>query len=302
MAPLYPVLPAGRRQGDRRAANAGDPQPEEAAMPDTLPAIAKVDSVTKLGPEHAGTVLFGGSHGGVYAGYCAAKAKVHAVLLCDAGVGKDEAGIGSLAYLDALGMAAATVSARSARIGDGEDQARRGTVSHVNKAAAAAGCRAGMPALACAELMRKAPAPKGDAPHYDEARFRFVEGTPEVWGIDSASLLRPEDAGQIVITASHGALLGGEIAAAIKYDVLACGFNDAGVGIDGIGITRLPALDKRGIAGVTFDCMTARIGDARSHWETGRVSHANETARRMGVKVGMSAPEFADAVRKAART
>ena len=205
-------------------------------MTDAEHPIDIVDTVTKLGPEHAGVVLSGGSHGGVYAGYCAAKAHVHAVILNDAGLGKDEAGIGSLAWLDRLGMAAATVANTSARIADGNDQAKRGVISHVNRAAAAAGCKPGMAAMDCAKLLQRAAAPTAEAPAQAENRFRFDDGTPEAWGIDSASLLRAEDAGQIVITASHGALLGGETASAIKYDVLACGFNDAGVGIDGIAL------------------------------------------------------------------
>ncbi|MBM3490951.1 MAG: hypothetical protein FJX68_10950 [Alphaproteobacteria bacterium] len=259
------------------------------------PPIVIVDSVTRLGPEHKGAVLFGGSHGGVYAGYLAAKAKVHAVILSDAGVGKDRAGIGSLAFLDRIGMAAVTVGHDTGRIGDGQDQASNGRISHVNQAAAAAGAKPGMPAMDCARLLAKAKPPAGEVPAYEESRFLFSDrpGEAKVWGIDSASLVKPEDAGSVVITASHGALLAGDTGSAIKYDVLASAYNDAGVGKDRVGISRLPALDRRGIGAVTVDCMTARIGDARSAWETGRVSHCNETARAWGVKPGMSLPEFA---------
>lgn len=261
-------------------------------------AIIIANSVTKLGPETKDAVLIGGSHGGVYAGYLAAKEGARAVILNDAGVGLDQAGIGSLAYLDKLGIPAATVDYRSARIGDGKDMATRGRISHVNQAAKALGCAPGMAAAQCAERMKKAQPYRGEAPRYEEARFVFRNepGEPEVWGIDSASLVRPEDAGQIVITASHGALLAGETASAIKYDVLACAFNDAGFGADDIGASRLPALDARNIAAVTIDCMTARIGDARSAWATGKVSRANATAKKAGVKPGMTTQEFAAAV------
>ncbi|MBT4486640.1 MAG: hypothetical protein HOC72_03825, partial [Rhodospirillaceae bacterium] len=221
--------------------------------------IVTAASVTKLGPEHVDQVLIGGSHGGVYAGYLAAKAGARAIILNDAGGGLDGAGYASMVYLDDLGRPGATVSHDSARIGDGEDMARRGVISHVNEVAAALGCAVGQTAMACAEAMRGAPAPSGEAPAYEEARFLFSEEgeNPAIWGVDSASLLRAEDAGQVVLTASHGALLGGEAASAIKYDVLACAFNDAGVGIDNIGISRLPALDQRKIAAVTVDCQTA---------------------------------------------
>jgi hypothetical protein len=257
--------------------------------------IHTTTSVTKIAPECAGHVLVGGSHGGVYAGYLAAKAGCAAVILNDAGGGKDDAGFGSLAYLDDIAMPAATVSHDSARIGDGEDMLARGIISHVNAAAAALGCAVGQDAKTCAQAMCAAPEATRDAPVYEEARFLFSEdgASPQIWGVDSASLVRPEDAGQIVLTASHGALLGGSPDNAFAVDALACAFNDAGVGIDGIGITRLPALDQRGIAAVTVDCRTARIGDVRSHWDGGMVSHANETAQQKGVSSGQSLQEFA---------
>ncbi|MBC8240929.1 MAG: hypothetical protein H8E30_10700, partial [Alphaproteobacteria bacterium] len=119
--------------------------------------IVTAASVTKLGPEHVGQVLVCGSHGGVYAGYLAAKAGVRAVILNDAGGGLEDAGFSSLVYLDALGRPGATVSHDSARIGDGDDMAARGVISHINQTAAALGCAVGQSAGACAEAMRAAP-------------------------------------------------------------------------------------------------------------------------------------------------
>ena len=85
-----------------------------------------VDSITKLGPDARGEVAIAASHGGVYPAYLAAAAGLRGVVLHDAGIGLDEAGVGCLAYLDALGIPAATVAHTSARIGDGADLARRG--------------------------------------------------------------------------------------------------------------------------------------------------------------------------------
>ncbi len=262
--------------------------------------IVTADSVTKLGPEHADQVLIGGSHGGLYAGYLAAKAGARAIILNDAGGGLDDAGFASMAYLDDLGRPGATVAHDTARIGDGEDMAARGVISHVNETASRLGCAVGQTAAACAGAMRAAPAPSGEVPAYEEARFLFSEAeeTPAIWGVDSASLLRPEDIGQVVLTASHGALLGGDASSAIKYDVLACAYNDAGVGIEQIGISRLPALDLRHIAAVTVDCRTARIGDARSMWKTGVISHLNETAQALGIAAGDSLQAFANKARQ----
>jgi len=258
--------------------------------------VITTNSVTKLDERHRGHVLLGGSHGGVYAGYLAAKAQVRAVVLNDAGVGKDQAGIGSLAYLEALGMAAATVSHASARIGDGEDFLARGVISHVNTIAAGLGCAAGQSCRDCAERLRGAPAWRGVPPVYEESRtlLHGVPGAPEVWGLDSASLIAPADAGHIVIAGSHGGLPGGVPGNALRHPALAAVFNDAGVGIDHAGISRLPALDEMGIAAATVAADSARIGDARSAWETGHLSHVNRLAERAGGEPGLSTRAFVD--------
>jgi hypothetical protein len=104
--------------------------------------------------------------------------------------------------------------------------------------------------------------------------------------IDSASLIKPEDKGQIIVTASHGALVGGNPTMALQVDGFAGVFHDAGVGIEGVGITRLPALDGRGIAGLTVSAASARIGDAQSVYEDGVISYANATAERLGATPG----------------
>ncbi len=267
---------------------------------DTSAAIVTRASVTKLTDADRDKVLIAGSHGGIYAGYLAALAGCRAVLLNDAGIGKDAAGIAALDFLDSLPMAAATIAHDSARIGDGQDMLARGRISHVNKTAAALGSAPGQSAGQCAETLCAATAPKAAPPEYRESRFLLEEifGEPRVWGLDSASLVRPGDAGHVVITGSHGALMGGDPALAIRAEVLACAFNDAGLGADGAGISRLPALDGRGIAAVTLDCMSARIGDARSAWSSGRVSHANQLAAALSVRPGMSCQQFVDAVLK----
>ncbi|MCR2157809.1 hypothetical protein NSX53_23745, partial [Salmonella enterica] len=80
----------------------------------------------------AGRVVIAASHGGSYAAYCAARGRVRAVVLNDAGVGWQQAGIAGLDELQQWGVAAATADYRSCRIGDGADMARHGIISHVN--------------------------------------------------------------------------------------------------------------------------------------------------------------------------
>ena len=65
---------------------------------------------------------------------------------------------------------------------------------------------------------------------------------------------------------------------------------------DRIGISRLPVLGARGIPAVAVDCMSARIGDGRSTWETGLIRHMNAPAAALGATRGMSVREFARAV------
>ena len=59
----------------------------------TTPNSALVtDSVTMLGADARGRAAIAASHGGIYAAYVAAKAGLKAVVLSDAGVGRERAG------------------------------------------------------------------------------------------------------------------------------------------------------------------------------------------------------------------
>lgn len=256
--------------------------------------ILIVDTVTKLGADAAGKVVIAGSHGGVYAGFEAARAGVRGVILHDAGVGRDAAGIGSLAYLENLGIAAATIDYSTATIGNGESLANDGVISFVNDTAATAGCAPGQRAIACARAMCAAPGSSSDVPVYEEARFFIRDGAdgPIVRGCDSVSLVKDEDEGAIVITASHGEVLATAPTWGHRPQVLAAVFNDAG----STRASRLPDLDTRAIPAATVATASARIGDARSSYEDGVISHVNETAASLGAKAGMSTIAFVDLV------
>lgn len=252
-----------------------------------LDRLIVVDSVTRLGPEAQGRVIVGGSHSGIYAAYLAAKARVAGVLLNDAGLGLDRAGIAGLEYLDPLGVPSACCSHRSARIGDGFDMLGRGIVSHANRAAAALGIEPGMWCREAARRLAAAPLSPAEPPESTEGRFPIeVPGRARASAIDSNSLMGPDDDGTIVVTGSHGALLGGRPETAARANVFAALYNDADGGIDGAGFTRLPALDARGIAAATYSAWTARIGDGRSAVETGIVSAVNARAAALGVAPG----------------
>lgn len=266
----------------------GGPRPDMPPIPVTV-----ADSVTRLDARHAGTVLVAGSHGGVIAAYLAARAGAHAVILNDAGGGLDGAGIAALPYLDAIGMAAATVGHMTARIGDGADMMARGAITHANGMAVRCGVRPGQACAHAAAALRGAPRPHSPPPAYEEARFRLDPGGGvEVWGLDSVSLVRPEDAGRILVIGSHGGLHGGP-ESALPVAARAAVFSDAGVGIERAGLARLSVLDGRRIPAAAVAAATARIGEARALWATGLLSHVNAAAAACGARPGMSVPDFA---------
>jgi uncharacterized protein YunC (DUF1805 family) len=262
--------------------------------------VLTADSITRVGSDAAGAVVVNGSHGGIYAAYVAAKLRVAAAVFNDAGVGRDEAGIAGLDYMAGLGVPAAAVRHDTARIGDGSDMMARGIISHANAPATALGCRPGMTCRDAAAALQQALPGAGEPPPALEAAFLLIAEAPAVWALDSASLVGAEQVGAIVVTGSHGGLLGGRPDTALKADALAALFNDAGIGIDEAGVTRLPALDARGIAAGTVATSSARIGDARSTYENGILTRVNGRAAALGIAQGMSAREFVETVRRTA--
>lgn len=262
--------------------------------------IVILDSVTHMDAKHRGAVAFCGSHAGIYAAYYAASKGIAAILLNDAGIGRERAGVAGLDLLQGLGVPAAAISHMSARIGEGRDGVDRGVLSTVNACAAALGLKAGMPCRDALGLLRKAaPQPSPKPKPIEESRFELKDagrGGVKVIVIDSMSLVKPEDDGHVIVAASHGAALGGKPEMAIKYPVFAAICNDADRGVDNAGTTRLPALDQRSIAGACVSAFSARIGDGRSTWEDGYISAINHTAAKYGGAIGQSTKSFVEAM------
>ncbi|PWS34613.1 hypothetical protein DFH01_24070 [Falsiroseomonas bella] len=259
-----------------------------------------LDSVTHLPADAAGRAALCASHGGVYAAWYAARRGVSAVILHDAGVGREQAGIGGLAWLAERGVPGAAVGHMTARIGEGADMLVRGRLSFVNLPAAELGLAQGMAATDALRILAQAALPPADASgDMDEAR-REIEGAGRggvrVIALDSNGLVASSDAGHIVVTGSHGGLLGGRPETAVKASVLAALYNDAGIGVDQAGISRLPALQERGIAGACVSCFSARIGDAMSTWQDGTISALNPLAAARGGRIGQSARELVAAL------
>jgi len=257
--------------------------------------VLAVPTVTKLGPETAGSVVVGGSHAAIYTTYLTLKAGARAALQHDAAFGRDQAGIAGLPWAEQFGFAIAAVDARSARIGDGADMLQRGIVSAVNRHAAACKVEPGMPCRQAGELLRSAPMPHAAPPATETRSEEALPGSGrKIVMVDSVALARASDAGGIVLTGSHGGMPSAGYAAKVGMQLVL--FNDAGFGADYAGIAALPVLEEKGVAAAAVSAFTARIGDGRSTYQDGIVSAANRQALALGAVIGAPAKDFVRAV------
>ncbi len=271
----------------------------------TDPKILTYSSSASAGEECRGQVLVSGSYGGEYNAWHAAKWGIRGVVLNDAGVGKDDAGINGLPYLDTIELPAATADAQTCHIADAEHMLAHGTVSHVNRTAAALGCAKGQTVRECAEAMLAAPVITATPPPISGGkRYTVLErpGEPKVICLDAAPMLEAADAGTIAVTGSHAAMFRGKPDGLIAPDLVAVFFSDAGVGLDGAGIRRLAHLDERGMIAGTAAAASAPIGNARAIYADGILSHFNRAAEAAGAKVGMKVRDFIEILLEAART
>lgn len=260
--------------------------------------IRIVDSMTQ--PDDAtGTTVIAGSHGGISSGRYAASLGVSGVVFNDAGIGRDEAGIESLPYLDELGCPAAVVDNDTARIADGVDMAKHGEISRVNDTAADLGCEPGQNALDCAATMHDGDVdPISADADTDLTEVELNDGDVPVWAVDSIGLITDRHEGAITIAGSHGERLAGEFETYVPTEVAGITLFDAGIGKDDAGIGRLATMNDRGIPAAAVDVDSAHIGDAVSAWEDGVLSHVNDRAASIGVEPGDTPQDFAKAVRE----
>lgn len=94
--------------------------------------VVIMDFITKVTPDDKGSIVVAASHGGASSGEFALDVPLDFVVLNDAGIGKDDAGIVALDMLQKRGVAGATVSHNSARIGDLLDMWEAGVISRLN--------------------------------------------------------------------------------------------------------------------------------------------------------------------------
>ena len=258
--------------------------------------LASITDVTVSARDHC---VVSGSHGGLYPAAVASQGELRCVVFNDAGIGLDQAGVAGVLALADTGMAAAAVDCHSALIGSARDMLDRGRISVANDTARTLGVQRGQSVAQALEFLRAAPAPHGRLPVPLEARRRVqLDGSGlHVLLVDSASLVRPEDGGRIIISGSHGALVGGDPERALKARARIAAFNDAGFEDRDMVNSRLPALETRGVAAVLVACSSARIGDAFSTLDTGVISHVNDLAAHSGARTGVRLKDWLESLR-----
>ena len=255
--------------------------------------IILTDSITGVvHPRDSGKVVICGSHGGYSAAVLALKGAIKGAIFNDAGGGKAGAGVAGLELLNQYGVPAAAVDAYSARIGVASET-KKGIVSHANGLALDCGVRIGSLAEVAAQVMARADIPAMESFHGNmdlEANATVVFTHPTgrcIVVMDSNSMVSHNNERDIIMTGSHGGLVGSQ--PAVKYPVAAAFYNDAGVGKENAGISRLFWLEENNIYGATVDASTARIGIGLDTYDSGVVSHVNTLTENIGILPGISA-------------
>jgi hypothetical protein len=239
----------------------------------------------------------------VHAAYLAAPPTVgllnrglRGVIAVDAGIGRNDSGVGGLALADSVHVPAAAVSVYSALMCVGRSVWDDGVISRVNATAAALGVQPGLSTEAAATLMLRAPRgmPRHLANPQGDSDFLLLAGEDGgVYGCWSMGLPRgdrahdvfcvgtPVDTTMTVHMYNHGVLPRGVIG------------SDGGFGRGQMAVAGLHILQDMGIACAGVSHLSAELGDARSIYHEGVVSVANALAEGLGVRSGMAAREAA---------
>ena len=241
-----------------------------------------------------GDVLLGASFAGKPTGAIPLRRGAKGWIAHEAGPGKDEAGIAGLPLSDRFGVPAAAIATMEARLSGGRSLLT-GRVSRANASAVRIGVRPGMTGEQAAHAMLESDivgVPRDLSGLLDESTVVVSDGANgRIYACWSFSRVENATSNDVFCVASHGAKLMALYAMRINPKGLIC--NDAGRGLGDTGIEGLPMLDPQGIAAATVSTDSARIGDPLSTYQDGVLSAVNETARALGLKIGMPAREAA---------
>jgi uncharacterized protein YunC (DUF1805 family) len=237
-------------------------------------------------------VLVCGSHGAPCATQLVVWSRPRGLFIHDAGIGLGDGGVNGLKLLDEYLIPGASVDGTTARISDGRDMYENGVLSRVNGSAALMGLKPGMAVRDAAQrLLDNNPAIR--PPSRRQVRVHSDE-LGSVYALDTVKYADARIAGGVLCMGSHAARSMAEYIKDMSYRLAGVITNDAGLAKDESGVAGLALLDDIEMPAAAVSCNTARVGDACSTYETGRISKLNRRAELLGIKAG-------DAARDAAR-
>ena len=105
--------------------------------------------------------------------------------------------------------------------------------------------------------------------------------------LDSIAHLQASHGQAVVVSGSHGGLSAARFVLDQTHRPRVVFFNDAGVGKDEAGIAALRLMQQEGLAAAAYGHDSARIGDAHDGWQHGVLTHVNDLAQQLGLRVGM---------------
>lgn len=215
----------------------------------------------------------------------------------DAGGGRNGTGYGGLLMADRFGAPAAVASVFTCDMCDGQSVWRDGVISQCNEAAAACGVEPGDLVSSAAEKLLGGPL----------GQQRSVESTQP----DTDYLLREGATGSVFGCWSMGLPKGHR-----SKDVFCVGTpmdkmmaiyvhrnqlrpkavigSDGGFGRNRMAVVGLPILQSVGVPAAAVDHRSSDLGNARSIYEDGCISLANEAALSLGVHKGQPARDAAE--------
>lgn len=227
-------------------------------------------------------VLICGSHGAPCATQLVMWARPRGLFIHDAGIGLGEGGVNGLKLLDAYLIPCAAVAAMSARISDGRDMYQNGIVSRANQAAQRMGVKSGMPVNTAAHILLD-----NNPVQLKPSRRQIKVDSNEygnVFALDTVKYADQRIAGGVLCMGSHAARAMADYIDDLGFRLAGVITNDVGGAKDDSGIEGLGLLDPYQVPAATVYCASARVGDARSTYLTGRISHLNSTAAAIGIE------------------
>jgi len=264
--------------------------------------VILLDSLGDIYPDNSSPILVCASHCGDN-GTFARKLKkcgVKAVFLNNAGIGKNQAGISGLPFYDSEGILACAVDHFSAEIGVAADTWESGIISYTNSLAEEAGIRVGdsvqnavvkiLPVIHQLTSIQHTTVVESSNVNKNHQKLFQIEIVGKIITVaDSITFLAEDNKGDILVCGSHGGVSAGHYA--MKHQLKAVFFNDAGIGKNNAGIKCLDSLSEAGILACTVDCMSAEIFNGQDMLENGIITVCNQLAKSKNIKEKITVKE-----------